>query len=130
MRTTLLCALLIAPLLSGCLAAAAVGAGAALVVSQDMLDNNTFLTRLNSDVTEVWPQVKLYLSEASTQLIEVDDDLRMANAKIDGCTVTVSVEAYDYGRSDLTVRATRFGLNRGDIARVVTDRITRRMEKD
>lgn len=129
MRTTLLCALLIAPLTSGCLAAA-VGAGAALVVSQDMMDNNTFVTRLNSDVTEVWPEVKLYLSEASTQLIEVDDDLRMANAKIDGCTVTVSVEAYDYGRSDLTVRATRFGLNRGDIARVVTDRITRRMEKD
>ena len=129
MRTTLLCALLIAPLTSGCLPAA-VGAGAALVVSQDVLDNATYVTRLNVDVEDVWPEVKLYLSDASTQLIEVDDDLRTANAKIDGCTVTVSVEAYDYGKSKMRVSATRFGLNRGDIAEVVTDRITHRLEKE
>ena len=114
------------PLTQGCLAAVGVGAG--LVLSQDLLDNNTYVTRLNSDVRNVWPTVKTTLSGASLELIEVDEELRVARAKVDGATVTVSVEAYDIDKSILRVMARKFGMTDGEVARLMHDKIVRDLE--
>jgi hypothetical protein len=129
MQKTIILALLslpLVPLTQGCLAAVGVGAG--LVLSQDLLDNNTYVTRLNTDVRRVWPTVKTTLSGASLELIEVDEELRVARAKVDGANVTVSVEAFDIDKSILRVTARKFGMNDGELARLMHDKIVRDLE--
>lgn len=131
MRTSLLRslvgALLLAPLFSACVAAA-LGVGAGLIVSQGMLDNNTYVVRLNEDVERVWKVTKRTLSDASIELIEVDEDIRTARAKIDGADVTASVEAYDLDRSLLKVEAKKFGVVNGELAELTTRKILRELE--
>ena len=129
MNKAILLALLslpLVPLTQGCLAAVGVGAG--LVLSQEMLDNDTYVTRLNSDVRNVWPTVKTTLSGASLELIQVDEELRVARAKVDGANVTVSVEAYDIDKSILRVMARKYGMNNGEVAGLVHDKIVRDLD--
>jgi len=126
MKTTLMNKLILAslallPFVSGC--AAVIGVGAGLVISQEMTDNNTFVTHLNSDLDTVWPTVKSTLSEASLGLVDVDEELRVARAKVDGATVTVSCEAYDNDKTIMRVMARRYGLNAGETAQKVHEQI-------
>jgi hypothetical protein len=72
--------------------------------------------------------VKTTLSGASLELIEVDEELRVARAKVDGATVTVSVEAYDIDKSILRVMARKFGMTDGEVARLMHDKIVRDLE--
>ena len=116
MKTRLVLAVLLLPLAARCVAAA-VGAVGGIVLSQEIADNKTYVSHLNLDVKQVWPIAKTTLSEASLELIEVDEAIRMAKAKIDGSTVTVNVEPYDIDKSILQVRArSQFGLPDGDTA--------------
>lgn len=112
------------------LPACAVVAGgvAAVVVTQEMLDNNTYVSHVNQDVQQVWPTVKVFMAEQSLELIEADDAARTARAKIDGAKVTISVEAYDVDKSVVRVAASRYGVNDGDLAGVITERLNRRIE--
>jgi hypothetical protein len=114
--------------LSGC-AAVAVGVGAGLVISQNQ-DNNTYETRLNYDVKKVWPLVKQTLSDASLETIEIDEDVRLAKAKIDGSSVTVSCEAFDLDKTVMRVSARKYGgtLNDGEMASLMQEKILRRLE--
>ncbi len=125
MRTLILASICTLPLLSSCVAAVAAGAG--LIASQEILDNNTYVSHVQRDVSYVWPEVKTFLSDSSLDLVEIDEDLRVARARIDGAMVTVSVEAYDIDYCVLKVSAKKFAVNDGEMARVVMERIHRRL---
>jgi hypothetical protein len=130
MQSQVFSALLLAglsTLATGC-AGVVAGGVAAVVVSQEMIDNNTYVSHVNQDVTQVWPTAKVFLAEQSQKLIETDDQARLATADIDGAKVSISVEAYDLDKSVVRVAAKRYGVNDGDLARVVTERFTRRLE--
>jgi hypothetical protein len=120
--------LLAAPtLLTGC-AGFVAGGVAAVVISQEMLDNNTYVSHLNQDVSLVWPTAKVFLAEQSLELIEIDEPARIAKAKIDGASVVVGVEAYDLEKTLMRVSATRYGVNDGEMARLIMERLHRRIE--
>jgi hypothetical protein len=112
---------------TGC-AGVVAGGVAAVVVSQEMLDNNTYVSHVNQDVTQVWPTAKVFLAEQSQELIETDDQARVARADVDGAKVSISVEAYDLDKSIVRVAAKRYGVNDGDLARIINERFTRRLE--
>ena len=114
-------------LATGC-AGVVAGGVAAVVVSQEMIDNNTYVSHVNQDVTQVWPTAKVFLAEQSQKLIETDDQARLATAEVDGAKVSISVEAYDLDKSVVRVAAKRYGVNDGDLARVINERFTRRLE--
>jgi hypothetical protein len=114
--------------LGGC--AVVAGGVAAVVVTQEVLDNNTYVSYVNRDVSQVWPTVKVFLAEQSLELIEVDEAQRTAKAKIDGAKVTVSAETYDLDKSVVRVSASRYGVNDGEMARIVNERLVRRLELD
>ena len=126
MRTSILATLLALPLFGAC-AAAVIGVGAGLVVSQEMLDNNTYVSTVERDVSQVWPEVKIYLSETSLDLIEVDEQLRTVKARIDGADVLATVEAWDMDRTVIRVQARKFGVNDGEMARQIMERIQQRL---
>lgn len=123
-------ALTLPTLLGGCAAAAVVGVGlGAVVISQELTDSNVYVTHLSMNVKEVWPTAKIFLADQSLELIETDEQARIAKARIDGANVTVAVEAYDVDKTLMRVSAKRYGVNDGDMARIITERITRRLDQ-
>jgi hypothetical protein len=127
MRKLLLPALLLAPLLQGC--AAILGVGAGVLISQEMLDNSTYVARLDVGVDRLWTSAKTTLSHMSLKPIETDDDLRTAEATVDGSAVAISVEAYDLDRSILKVAAKKYGVANGEMAKLTLDKIVEDLEK-
>jgi len=128
MRRLPLPLLLLLPLVgTGC--AAVLGVGAGVVISQDMLDSNTFVAQLDEDVDVAWAMAKASLGKQSEIPIRVDDDVRGAIATIDGAEVTVSVEAYDLNRCRLIVSARKYGISNGEIADLVFKRILANFEE-
>jgi hypothetical protein len=112
----------------GCVAAAA-GAVGGVVLSNEFADNATYVTHLNTDVKKVWPLAKTVLSDSTLEVIEVDEQVRLAKAKIDNSTVTVQVDAYDVDKSILQVKARKFGtFPDGETARLISEKITRRLQ--
>jgi hypothetical protein len=112
---------------AGC---AAVAAGAAaVVISQDVLDNNVYVARLDRPAEIVWASAKVALSHLSPKPYDVQDDVRTAVADVDDAKVTVSVDTYDLNRSTLRVSARKYGVNNGEIAKMVYDRILQELDK-
>ncbi len=130
MRTAVFATLLAIPLLTGCFAMAA-GAVGGLVLSSEVSGSNIYETRLNLDVSKVWPVVKTTLSDTSMETIEINDEIRMAKAKIEGASVTVSCEAYDLDKTVMKTRASKFAgtINDADMAKMIQERIILRLEK-
>jgi len=127
---TLALALSLPTLVGGCAAAAVVGVGlGAVVVSQELTDSNVYVTHLSMNVNEVWPTAKVFMADQSLELIEADEQARIVKARIDGANVTVAVEAYDLDKTLMRVSAKRYGVNDGDMARIITERITRRLDQ-
>lgn len=128
MRNALLIALLALPL-SSCIVAAAAGG---VVLAGEMTDNRSYVAHVDKDAKVVWPAVKNFLSSESAELIEFDDQTRIAKAKLDGANVVVTVEAYDVDRSVLSVSAKKFmsTVNDGELAKVVMERLHRRIHAD
>ena len=129
MRTlfTLAMPLALASLASGCVAAAA--GAAAVIISQDVIDNNVYVATLDRDADQVWASAKVALSHASPRPYEVQDDVRKAIADVDDAKVTVTVETYDLNRSTLRVSARKFGVNNGAIAKMVYDKILQELDR-
>ncbi|MCE9594768.1 MAG: DUF3568 family protein [Planctomycetes bacterium] len=129
MKNFVLFALLAAPLGAGCVAAAA-GAVGGIVMTTEFTDNSTYVTHLNIDAKKVWPETKNVLSDMSLEVMEADDAVRVAKIKIDGSTVTVSVEPYDLDKSTLLIKARKWGgtLSDGETARLVQEKIVRRLQ--
>lgn len=127
---TLALALTLPTFVAGCAAAAVVGVGlGAVVISQELTDSNVYVTNLSMNANEVWPTAKVFLSDQSLELIDSDEQARIAKARIDGANVTVAVEAYDVDKTLMRVSAKRYGVNDGDMARIITERITRRLDQ-
>ncbi len=72
MRPTLV-ALSLLPLLGGC-AAAVLGVGAGVVISQEVAENNSHVAHLNEDPARVWVVTKSTLSHLASEPIHVDED--------------------------------------------------------
>ncbi|MBL8801777.1 MAG: hypothetical protein JNN27_07275 [Planctomycetes bacterium] len=125
MRNALLIALLALPL-SSCLVAGAVGG---VVLSSEMMDNRTHRSHLNQDARVVWNTVKDFLAKESPELIEFDDQTRIASAKLDGRVVRVEVQAFDVDQSTMTVSAKNYmaTVNDGEFAEIISERLIRRL---
>jgi anti-sigma factor RsiW len=130
MRKPLPLLVTLAPLsvaLAGCIAVGAAAAG--ILVSQEVLDNNVYVATIDRDADQVWTSAKVALNRASLKPIEVQDDVRKAVADIDDAKVSVSVETYDLNRSTLRVSAKKYGVNNGEIAKMVYDKILHEIER-
>ncbi|MCC6407693.1 MAG: hypothetical protein IT453_11040 [Planctomycetes bacterium] len=127
MKNLFLIALVCAPLGAGC-AAVAAGAVGGIVMTTEFTDAATYVTHLNIDAKKVWPEAKNVLQDTTLELLEVDDAIRVAKAKIDGATVTVSVEPYDIDKSTLLIKARKYGFPDGETARLVQEKIVRRLQ--
>jgi hypothetical protein len=130
MRTPLLPLLALfalVPLFQGCVVAAAAGTGA--VAGSVMMEDNTYISHLNTDSGRTWAQTKSTLSRKSAKPLDVDENHRRAVADMDGTTVTVTVETYDLNVSVLRVSAKKYGFPENDIAKIVLDRITEDLNK-
>jgi len=126
-QTALLAAATLCLLLSGCVALLGLGAG--VIISQDVLDNETYVAQLNEDVDVVWAVAKSSLSHQSDSPITVENDLRTATGLVDGADVIVSVEAFDLDRCRMSVSATKYDINNGEIAELVFDRILKQLRE-
>ena len=102
---------------------ALLGVGAGLVLSHDVLDNNTYVTYLDEEATLTWAIAKSSLAHQASSPITVNDDLRTAGGAVDGATVTVSVETYDSNRCRLMVSAHKYGINDGEAADAILQQI-------
>jgi hypothetical protein len=127
MRQPLLLSLLLAVPLSSC--GALLGVGAGIVISQEALDNDTFVAHIDRDADIVWATAKSSLSHQSPELMHVDEDLRRAEGVIDNADVTVSVEIYDMNRSVLRVSAKKYGVSNGEIAEMTLNKILRDLQE-
>jgi len=127
MRKLLCLSLSLAPLFTGCAVVAAGAAG--ILISQEVLDNNIYVATIDRSADEVWTSTKVALNKASLKPIDVQEDIRQAVAEIDDAKVTVGVETYDLNRSTLRVSAKKYGVNNGEIAKLVYDKILHEIEK-
>jgi hypothetical protein len=116
------------PLFSGC--AVLAGAAVGTVVVNEMVENKVYEAQFNMDAEEVWHSAKATASHASSDPIEVDTDLRKLKAKIDGATVTISVETFDLDQSILRVEARKYGVINGEIAKNMLTKIREGLEGD
>ena len=98
---------------------ALLGVGAGLVLSHDVLDNNTYTAHVNERAALTWVIAKSSLTHQASDPIKVNDDLRSAEGKVNGATVTVNVEVYDNVSSRLMVSAHKYGVNNGQAAEQV-----------
>ena len=128
MHRTLCLSLLALPLLAGC--GALLGVGAGVVISQEALDNNTYVAHIPQDADIVWATAKSSLSRQSTELMEVDESLRKARAVIDGANVDVSIEVFDLNRSVMRVTAKKYGVSNGEIAEMTLNKILRDLQSE
>jgi hypothetical protein len=120
----------LAPLTLGLAGCAAVGVGAAAVlVSQEVIDSNVYVATLDRDADQVWTSAKVALNRSSLKPIDVQEDVRQAVAQVDDAKVTVNVETYDLNRSTLRVSAKKYGVNNGEIAKMVYDKILHELER-
>jgi hypothetical protein len=94
-----------------------------------MMDNRTHRSHLNQDARVVWNTVKDFLAKESPELIEFDDQTRIASAKLDGRVVRVEVQAFDVDQSTMTVSAKNYmaTVNDGEFAEIISERLIRRL---
>ena len=102
---------------------ALLGVGAGLVLSHDVLDNNTYVAHVNEQAALTWAVAKSSLTHQASDPIKVNDDLRTAEGKVDGANVTVSVETYDEINCRLMVSAYKYGVNNGEAAEQVLQQL-------
>lgn len=127
LRHTLCLLLLATSGLSSC--GALLGVGAGVVISQDLMDNNTFVAQLSEDVDVAWATTKVSLGKQTDLPLTLDEDRRTAVAMIDDARVTVSIEAYDVDRCRLLVSARKYGVTNGEIADLVFNRLLENFEQ-
>lgn len=110
--------------LSSCVLVAGTAAG--VVLAQEVLDTSTYVVQLQQPAEVVWEEIKVSLSKQATGPLEVDEALMAAIGKVDGRTVTATVESFDHKSSRLTVDATHYGVADGEVA----DQVTKQLIKD
>ena len=111
-----------ATLSSSCAVPAA--AGAAVLVNDEFVDNSQSVL-VPYDVEYVWAAAKSTLSHMTTDLLDVDSDLRTITTYVDGAEVTVQVQTYDVGQTQIRVAAKRYLVYSDEVAASVRDGIVR-----
>jgi hypothetical protein len=129
MRRTLLraaaAALVAAPavgLLPSCAGAAVVGT--AIVVNDEFVDNAQSVI-VHAEVDRVFATARSTLSHMTSDLLDVDPDLRTIKTFVDGAEVLVQVETYDVGQTRVRVAAKRYLVYSDEVATNVRDGIVR-----
>lgn len=119
------------PLLGSC-AAAIAGVGAGLIISRDVLPNQTVVAQVDRDVDAVWPSVKetlAILNDLEAGDVVTSEFPRTAFGRVDGASIEVAVEAYDLDRTVIRVQAeNRLGASDVKSAERVLTRILERLE--
>ncbi len=77
------------------------------------------------EVDYVWACAKNTLSHMTTDLLDVDNDLRAIKTYVDTSEVIVQVETYDVGQTRIRVAAKRYLVYSNDVAVNVRNRIDR-----
>ena len=95
---------------------ALLGVGAGVVISHEVLENNTYVAQVSEGAALTWAISKSSLTHQSDDPITVNDDLRTATGNIGDASVTVSVETFDDDSCRLMVSARSYGLNDGPSA--------------
>ncbi|MEM9382329.1 MAG: hypothetical protein AAGB93_20420 [Planctomycetota bacterium] len=109
-------------LTSSCAVTAA--AGAAVVINDEFVDNSQSVL-VHYDVDYVWYATKSTLSHMTTDLLDIDSDLRTIKTFVDGAEVTVQVQTYDVGQTQIRVAAKRYLVYSDEVAASVRDGIVR-----
>jgi len=124
----LLTLLALAPLCTGCLAAAA-GVGAGYIVSQQVLPGYVHVSEVMIDVDYVWPSVKETVSfyQEPGSDMAVQESPRQVEARVDGAKVLVEVEVIDIDHTLIRVQAEKY-LTRDEatasrVMRAIVDRL-------
>lgn len=99
------------------------------LISQEVLDNDTYLATVDRTADEVWSSTKVAVRRAAPTRIDFQDGVRRAVVEVDHGEVTAEVRIYERYWSTLRVSATRFGVDDGELARRVYDRILDEIEK-
>lgn len=121
--------LALVPLVSGCVVAAAAGAG--YVVSQQVLPNQVHVAQVAYDVDHVWPSVKetMGVFQEPGSALSVQDFPRSVKTTVDGAKVTVEVEALDLDRTTIRVSAEKYMTKDNATAQQVMSGILERLAK-
>lgn len=118
-------ALLAAGLLAGAQSCAPVAVvGTAILVNDEFVENAQTVI-VPYEVTEVWSSAKSTLSHMTSDLLDVDNDLRAVKTYVDGAEVIVQVETYDVGQTRIRVAAKRYLVYSDEVATNVRNRIDR-----
>lgn len=117
------------PLVSGCVVAAAAGAG--YVVSQQVLPGNVHVAQVSYDIDHVWPSVKetMGVFQEPGSALSVQDFPRSVKTTVDGAKVTVEVEAIDLDRTTIRVSAEKYLQRDSATAQQVLSGILERLAK-
>ena len=102
---------------------AILGVGAGLVLSHEILDNNTYIAQVDEGAALTWAITKSSLTHQASGPITVDNDLRTATGQVDDAIVTISVETYDDNSCRLMVSARKYGMNDGIAAETMLKRL-------
>ena len=102
---------------------ALLGVGAGVVISHEVMENNTYVAQVSEGAALTWAIAKSSLTHQSDNPIMVNDDLRTATGDIGDAKVTVSVETFDDESCRLKVSARSYGLNDGPSAEAALQQI-------
>jgi len=96
--------------------------GAAIVVNEEFTDNAQEVV-LKQDVSYVWASVKSSMTHMTSDLLEVDEDLKAVRTYVDGAQVTVHVQRYDVGETRIRTAARKLLVYNDEVARMVQERL-------
>lgn len=122
MKNPVLIASLLIPLAASCVAVAA-GAAAGYVISSEVMPGEVHTVTVADDVDVVWSSAKSALTSISTEPLDVTEMPRIAKGVVDGCDVTLEVQAFDIDRTVINVQAEKYKTTRGATAQRVIDRV-------
>jgi hypothetical protein len=103
--------------------------GGAVLASQGVIEDSTYVVQVKTSVEVAWASTKTTLSHLSLKPIDTEDEARKALAEIDSSKVTVTVEAYDLDQSVIKVSAMKYGIRDGSTAAMVKDKILADLER-
>ena len=112
--------LALAAALAACAPVAVVGA--AIVVNDEFADNAQ-VAIVKDDVAYVWASVKSTMTHMTTDLLEVNEDLKAVRTWVDNAQVTVQVERYAVGETRIRTAAKKLRIYNDEVARMVQERI-------
>jgi len=96
--------------------------GAAIVVNDEFADNAQ-VAIVKDDVAYVWASVKSTMTHMTTDLLEVNEDLKAVRTWVENAQVTVQVERYAVGETRIRTAAKKLMIYNDEVARMVQERI-------